>query len=162
MRRPLVALALLALAALVAACSSSAEPGWTYTPASPTAAASAAPSAVPSGEPPASAPASEAPSAAPSEAPGGDVVAISALNIAFEQTEVSAPADTAFVIRFENKDAGIPHNVEIKDANGAQVFMGEIFNGVETRDYQVPALPAGTYQFICTVHPNMVGTLTVG
>ena len=21
---------------------------------------------------------------------------------------------------------------------------------------------AGTYQFICTVHPNMVGTLTVG
>ena len=29
-------------------------------------------------------------------------------------------------------------------------------------EYKVPALPAGTYQFVCTVHPNMVGTLTVG
>ena len=37
---------------------------------------------------------------------------------------------------------------------------GEIFNGVETRTYDVPALPAGTYGFVCTVHPNMTGTLT--
>ena len=34
--------------------------------------------------------------------------------------ELSAPADDApFVIHFDNKDAGIPHNVEIKDAYGA-------------------------------------------
>jgi plastocyanin len=25
----------------------------------------------------------------------------------------------------------------------------------------VPALPAGTYAFVCSVHPNMTGTLTV-
>jgi plastocyanin len=25
----------------------------------------------------------------------------------------------------------------------------------------VPALPAGTYTFACSVHPNMTGTLTV-
>jgi plastocyanin len=25
----------------------------------------------------------------------------------------------------------------------------------------VPALPAGTYSFVCSVHPNMTGTLTV-
>jgi plastocyanin len=24
----------------------------------------------------------------------------------------------------------------------------------------VPALPAGTYGFVCTAHPNMTGTLT--
>ncbi|MFM2194015.1 MAG: Cupredoxin-like domain, partial [Chloroflexota bacterium] len=30
-----------------------------------------------------------------------------------------------------------------------------------TRTYNVPALDAGTYAFICTVHPNMAGTLTV-
>jgi plastocyanin len=74
---------------------------------------------------------------------------------------VTAPADTAFVIHFENQDAGTPHNVAIHDASGAEVFKGEIFPGVDTRDYQVPALPAGAYTFTCTVHPNMTGTLTV-
>jgi plastocyanin len=43
---------------------------------------------------------------------------------------------------------------------GPEVWVGEIFNGVETRVYDVPALPAGTYGFVCTVHPNMTGTLT--
>ena len=35
-----------------------------------------------------------------------------------------------------------------------------IFNGVETRTYDVPALDAGAYAFVCTVHPTMIGTLT--
>ncbi len=48
---------------------------------------------------------------------------------------------------------GQPHRVR-------RSGQGEIFNGVETRTYDVPALPAGTYGFVCTVHPNMTGTLT--
>jgi mono/diheme cytochrome c family protein/plastocyanin len=94
---------------------------------------------------------------------GGEtaVLEIAAQNIAFDKDELSAPADTPFQIVFANNDAGIPHNVEIKQ-NGQSVWLGEIFNGVETRTYDVPALPAGTYECICTVHPNMVGTLTVG
>jgi hypothetical protein len=36
----------------------------------------------------------------------------------------------------------------------------EIFNGVAERTYDVPALDAGAYGFICSVHPNMAGTLT--
>lgn len=115
-------------------------------------------------------PASPAPSGGPaasgepgaSQAPAGEVVKISAVNIAFEQDEVSAPADAPFQIEFDNKDAGIPHNVEIKDANGQSVFKGEIFNGVAVKTYDVPALAAGAYQFVCTVHPNMIGTLKVG
>ncbi|MDH4143065.1 MAG: cytochrome c oxidase subunit II [Gemmatimonadota bacterium] len=106
------------------------------------------------------------PGASGEPAPSGDTgqgptLQVSALNIAFEQSELGAPADTPFKIEFENKDASVPHNVEIKDAGGASVFKGEIFNGVETRTYDVPALPAGTYTFTCTVHPNMTGTLTV-
>jgi len=160
MRRPLVVLTI-ALSAFLAACTSSSAPGWTYAP--PTEAPASQPA--PSGDA-SVAPSVEAPSsAAPSDnggGQGGDVVELSAMMIQYEQTELSAPADAPFVIRFDNKDAGTPHNVEIKDANGQSVFKGEIFNGAAVKDYAVPALAAGTYQFVCTVHPNMVGTLTVG
>jgi plastocyanin len=160
MRRPLIAI-LIALAALLAACSSSA-PGWTYAPPTPPPPSQPAPSGDASAAP--SAAPSEAASAAPSDgaAGGGTTVEISAVMVAFEQKEVAAPADAPFVIRFDNKDAGVQHNVAIKDANNREVFKGEIFNGAAVKDYQVPALAAGTYQFVCSVHPNMVGTLKVG
>jgi plastocyanin len=74
---------------------------------------------------------------------------------------VTAPADAPFIIAFDNEDAGTPHNVAIHDASGAEVFKGDIFTGVATKEYQVPALKAGAYQFACSVHPNMTGTLTV-
>jgi len=32
--------------------------------------------------------------------------------------------------------------------------------GPTTKDYAVGPLAAGTYTFVCTVHPNMTGTLT--
>ena len=168
MRRPRLLLALVALALSAAACAGTTGPGWTYAPPTPppsaTPAASGAPSAAPSSAP--SAAASEAPSAAPSGSGSGggsgQVVQVSALNIAFEQATISAPAGTAFTIHFNNKDGGIPHNIEILDASGMQMFKGSIITGPAETDYQVPALQAGTYQFKCTVHPNMVGTLTVG
>ena len=110
--------------------------------------------------------ASAAPSGAPTPAPTtgeqpGAVLEITAEGIAFDTDTLAAPADTPFQIVFANNDAGIPHNVEIKK-DGQSVWVGDIFNGVETRTYDVPALAAGTYEFICTVHPNMKGTLTVG
>ncbi len=74
---------------------------------------------------------------------------VSALNIAYEQTEISAPAGAAFTIHFDNKDPGMPHNVAIKDPSGTEVFKGDIITGPAQADYQVPALPAGTYQFMC-------------
>jgi cytochrome c oxidase subunit II len=96
-------------------------------------------------------------------APAGAVLEISAQGIEFDTATLSAPADTPFQIVFANNDAGIPHNVAIHEGSptGPEVWVGEIFNGVETRTYDVPALPAGTYGFTCTVHPNMTGTLTV-
>jgi plastocyanin len=132
------------LCVVVAACTT-ADPGWTYQPA-------------PSLTPP---PSVEA-SAEPSAGGGSGAIAISALGIAFEQAEVSVPADEPFQIEFANNDPGTPHNVAIHrdSATGEAVFEGEIFNGVETRTYDVPALDAGAYAFVCTVHPNMVGTMT--
>lgn len=144
MRRAKLLAGLAAIALIAAGCAGSA-PGWTYAPAPPA-------TPVPSVEP------SDGASAEPSGAAAD--VSISAVNIAFDQTEVAAPADREFTIEFANNDAGVPHNVEIKDDAGTSLFKGDIFNGVETRVYDVPALAAGTYPFICTVHPNMTGTLT--
>jgi plastocyanin len=170
------AVALMAiLATVLVACSSGAQPGWTFAPTPPqSAAASGVPSAAPSGSPAASPAASGgAPSAAPSGSPAaspaasggatGTVLEITAAGIAFDKADLTAPAGVAFQIKFTNNDAGIPHNVAIhKDSpSGEVVWQGEIFNGTDTRTYDVPALPAGTYGFTCTVHPNMTGTLTV-
>ena len=37
----------------------------------------------------------------------------------------------------------MPHNVEFKDSGGTSVYKGEIFPGVATKVYDVPAIPAG-------------------
>ena len=105
------------------------------------------------------APASGAPA---SGAPAADVT-ITAQQIQYTTTTASAPAGKPFSLAFVNDDAGVPHNVSIhRDSpTGAEVFKGQIFNGVATKVYQVPALAAGTYGFVCSVHPNMIGTLTV-
>jgi cytochrome c oxidase subunit 2 len=107
--------------------------------------------------------ASATPPPPPSGGPEGPVVEISAANVVFEQTSATAPADQPFTIDFDNKDAGVPHNVAIhRDSpTGEEVFKGDVFNGPERRPYAVPPLPAGPYAFVCSVHPNMTGTLTV-
>ena len=148
-----LSVALLSLV-VVAGCAT-ASAGWTYAPA---------PSATPPG-PSGSATASGPVPSGSAAAPSGNlvVVDISALNIKYEQTALTAPANTPFQVSFENKDAGVPHNVSLHlgDTNGAELFKGEIFNGVATRVYNVPVLAAGSYAFVCSVHPTMIGTLTV-
>lgn len=111
--------------------------------------------------PSASAAPSGSATAAPSGSTGGTTITLKALNIAFDPTELTAPAGQPFTLDFDNQDAGIPHNVQIFDPSGGSAFKGDIFNGVATKAYNVPALQPGSYKFICDVHPNMTGTLTV-
>jgi plastocyanin len=154
-------LALVALSACTAA-----EPGWTYAPApSPTPIPSVLPSgSAPPGSAPASAPASPSGSAPPASASAGagTVLELEAENIAFNTAALTAPADQRFQIDFKNNDPGIPHNVEVKDASGSSPLKGDIITGVAETVYDVPALAAGQYTFLCTVHPTMTGTLTAG
>ncbi len=133
------------LAALVAAaCGSASGPGWTYQPA-----ASVTPA--PSGSADASG------SAAPSG--GGDGLAIAAQGVQFDVDELRAPADADFQIAFDNRDQGVPHDVDIRDSGGQVLDDNEIVTGPTQVTYDVPALAAGEYVFVCSVHPNMVGAL---
>jgi cytochrome c oxidase subunit 2 len=99
----------------------------------------------------------------PSGQPAGPTLQIAAQNVAFDTAALTAPADTPFKIDFDNRDASIPHNVAIHEGSptGPEVFKGEVFPGPAKKTYDVPALPAGPYGFICSVHPTMTGTLTV-
>jgi plastocyanin len=180
LRRPAstrLLVAAVAFAFVVAACSTAAgAPGYTYAPPASQSAASPASSPMSmgpsasapamSGAPgpsvPASAgPASASPGSTGSAAPVGATAHISAQNILFDTDHLEAPAGQGWVLAFANNDAGVPHNVEILDTQGASVFRGEVVTGPTTVSYQVPALPTGTYKFFCDVHPTMTGTLTV-
>jgi plastocyanin/mono/diheme cytochrome c family protein len=101
---------------------------------------------------------------APAESLPADatILEISASQIAFDKKELEAPAGSPFGIHFVNNDAGIEHDVDIRLTDGtvlvdnARIQQGEI-------TYTIKALDAGTYTFICSVHPipAMTGTLTV-
>jgi plastocyanin len=149
------------LAALVVAACGGNRPGWTYLPApsvTPPPSVAASPSAAP-----ASAPASPGTSGEPSPA-GPTVTVVATTPLRWDTPELTAPADEPFTLEFDNQDATVQHNVVIKNPDGSNVEMGDtaFFQGPEKRTYQVPALSAGEYQFICEVHPTaMVGTLTV-
>jgi plastocyanin len=102
--------------------------------------------------------------ASPSPAPSAIAAdaTVVAEGIKFTTPEVSVPADREFGLALENRDQGVDHNVRIKDAAGSVVYDGELFKGIATKVYTVPALAAGSYPFDCKVHPNMTGTLTAG
>jgi cytochrome c oxidase subunit 2 len=101
------------------------------------------------------------PAPAPSGAAGGPPVNITAQNVKFDQASLTAPA-TGFTFHFDNKDAGTNHDVDILDGSGKKVFDMKDFPGPAVQDVPVPALPAGTYKFECSIHPALMnGTLTV-
>ena len=87
--------------------------------------------------------------------PPGDVV-LTAENIAWSTDELEAPADTDFTIVIDNQDAGVQHNLDIKDTD----FKTALETGVSAQVLEIN-LPAGEYDYICDLHPNMTGTLTV-
>jgi plastocyanin len=107
--------------------------------------------------------ANQAPAAAPvaSLSPNLAVTAKSVLG--FDTQSLSVPADTPLTIDFNNPDAGVQHNFAIFTSSDLSkaLFQGQRITGPGTATYNVPALPKGTYHFVCEVHPQtMFGTIT--
>jgi cytochrome c oxidase subunit II len=79
-------------------------------------------------------------------------------SIQFDADAIQAPAGQEFCIEFTNNDT-VLHDVGIPDID----FNGDDVEPGETITYVIPAMDAGDYTFICTLHPQqMVGDLAVG
>jgi len=89
---------------------------------------------------------------------------ITAQGLAFSTPEIALPPDAPSTIHFEDKDAGVSHNIAIytDSSLGTNLFKGQIITGPASIDYSIPALKPGTYYFHCDVHPTMHGSVTVG
>jgi cytochrome c oxidase subunit II len=96
----------------------------------------------------------------PSAPAGSTVVKISAKNVAFSTDKLEAPANQPFSIEFTNNDP-FAHNIAIGTGGTNYLFDGAYYTGPGTTTYVVGPLPAGTYTFLCKIHPAMTGTLTV-
>lgn len=102
--------------------------------------------------------------AAPAATPG-TAFDLTAKDIAYSTKAFTVPANTAFTITFTNADTpGVTHDVDIRAADKATVLQDQpVTNGGSKATYSYKGLPAGTYVFICSIHPipQMTGTLTV-
>jgi len=85
---------------------------------------------------------------------------IAAANIEFVPNQVSVAAGVPFTIGFDNRDAGVPHDLVLTGLSGEIIAQTGVVAGPAHVSIQVPALAPGSYTFTCQVHPNMVGTLT--
>jgi mono/diheme cytochrome c family protein/plastocyanin len=100
----------------------------------------------------------------PTIGPDTPTVALTAEGIAYNTKELTVDAGKEFGIDFTQKDTGVGgHNVEIRTQDGQTLFKGEVLTDPGETTYVVPPLTAGTYIFICSIHPidQMTGTLTV-
>ena len=165
----LPALALAAALVVLSACSASALPSSSVSAAPSAAAVEVTPSSAPS----TSASASPAPVPTPAVVkvtpiPGAPdsktVVKLVAAHVRWIPTTLAAPAGEVWHIQIDNQD-GPPEHHNFVVASGKtvpeRIYQSANFNK-GTFTFDVPALPAGNYLFICTVHADvMTGTLEI-
>ena len=162
--RPFIALVLLAFIATACGGDTS-QPGWTplTLASSPPSGASGEPGG--SGEPESPAPSGPAPTGGPEPTGGGGEAAQVTIGtdtggaLAFDPATASVPSGSTVQLTFENRSDSVPHNLTfgepINEATEPIVDPG----GTEALEFEAPE--AGDYQFVCTLHPGMEGTLTV-
>jgi plastocyanin len=83
-------------------------------------------------------------------------VVIVAEDMAFAPDEVEVPAGEPVTIVVDNRDGGVNHNIHVEAApapNRTPLELGP------SRQALTVTLPAGTYGFVCEIHPNMTGTV---
>ena len=98
----------------------------------------------------------------PNAPDGKTVVKLIAAHVRWVPTALAAPAGVVWHVQIDNQD-GPPEHHNFVVASGKSVperiYQSTNFN-MGTFTFDIPALPAGSYLFICTVHPDvMTGTV---
>jgi plastocyanin len=81
---------------------------------------------------------------------------IVAEDMAFDPDDVRLAAGEPATIVIDNRDGGVQHNVHVEGApepNSTPLEAGE------SRQALTVELDAGTYTFVCDIHPNMEGVI---
>ena len=146
----------------VAACAAEATPGWTFAPTpTPTIAASVGRPRLP--RPPAPRPRPARRRGTPSAAPGGVVtlrITRPGHRLRHRHAWRSRPTRPSRSSSPTTTPGSPTTWRSTRTPRPARGLEGRDLQRGGRRTYDVPALPAGTYGFVCTVHPNMIGTLT--
>jgi mono/diheme cytochrome c family protein/plastocyanin len=80
----------------------------------------------------------------------------------FSPTSLEVKAGAAWTLVFDNQDSTVQHNIVVQDASKTTIGPSDaaFFIGPLKKEYAMPALKAGTYSFVCQVHPTtMTGTI---
>lgn len=80
---------------------------------------------------------------------------LNAQDIAFDVDLIEVTVGEATTVTFNNNDTGIPHNFHVEA--GDVDAKTDITPGPDTQSLEFTIDEAGTYTFICDVHPNMTG-----
>ena len=88
------------------------------------------------------------------DAPASNVtVKLSVVTRRFVQTDLTAPADKTWKLEIDDQGTeAVMHNFTVM--SGDQRLYQTPFWGHGTSQFVVGGLPAGTYLFICTIHPG--------
>lgn len=64
-------------------------------------------------------------------------------------------------VTYTNDERGVLHNFRLKGAVAEGPAATKLKSGPDTQSVTYVKLEAGTYTFICDIHPNMVGQVVV-
>ncbi len=98
---------------------------------------------------------------APATTTGGGMkthLTVVAKNVAFNPTTLTAPLNADIEITFDNQDSGVAHNFHLKTPDEVKT---DVKTGPDKETVKVKVSKAGTYDYVCDVHPAMTGNLTV-
>jgi heme/copper-type cytochrome/quinol oxidase subunit 2 len=113
--------------------------------------------------------AQQAPTPGPSQPPpppGAQTVQVTAVGVTqgFNPNTLTVTANQPWTLALTNSDAAAPHDFSIRRGNAdGSDWLGDpdAQPGGGTANYNPPPLAAGDYEFFCSIHTNMKGTLHV-